>query len=152
MDKDQAKHAAIEFLKSQVVAVLATIDLEGNPSAATIYFANDEDFTFYFITKTVTRKYKNLQHNPNVALAIGTHNIPITIQVEGKAELMEEFDKRLIALDKVARNSLLGAYGPPLNKLPESELAVYKITPTLVRFLDQTNQSEKSGEPVQIIP
>ena len=152
MDSGEARQKALNFLRSKVVTVIATVNQDGHPMAATVYFAVDDDFTFYFMTKVSTHKFLNLQNNQHVAMVVGTENIPTTVQIEGQAEKLEQMDKKLIAQDKVARNSLEGAYGPPLNKLPVDELAVFQVKPTFIKFMDQTDQSGRYNQPVQIIP
>jgi uncharacterized pyridoxamine 5'-phosphate oxidase family protein len=152
MLKEEAEAKALNFLKSQVIAVLATISPQNTPSASTIYFAVDDDFIFYFVTKVTTQKYKHLLDNHNVALVVGTENLPITVQIEGEAFEIEEVGERSLALDKVSRNSLQGVYGPPLNKMPVAEIAVYKLSPKTIRYLDQTDLELAGHGPIEIFP
>src|SRR5688572_25007525 len=93
-----------EFLRDRSIAVISTVSESGQPMAATIYFTSDENFNFFFMTKNFSRKYKNLETNPLVALVVGAENEPVTVQIQGKAEKItdaEEFRKRLDELEKV---------------------------------------------------
>ncbi len=51
---------------------------------AAIYFLVDEDFTFYFVTRSETYKYKNLEKNPTVALTVADPDTQTTVQLAGK--------------------------------------------------------------------
>lgn len=149
---NDVKKAALIFLKTKVIAVLATIDSNNYPHAATIYYASDDDFTIYFATKTNTHKYQNIEYNHKVALVVGTENIPVTLQLEGEAEKIEEKDEKTNILARIANSSTVGNYKPPINKLPGGEIAVFKVKPISVRFLDQTGISSSENRPIQIIP
>ena len=60
----KSKNLAIKFLKDHKSAVVATASRSGEPEAATLFYAIDNDFTFNFITDKESRKYKNLKENP----------------------------------------------------------------------------------------
>ncbi len=81
------RHTIIaDFIGRHVLAVLATIDAEANrPEAAVVGFIQGEPLEIIFDTYSMTRKYKNLQRNNNVALVVGW-NEHITVQYEGIAE------------------------------------------------------------------
>lgn len=65
------KTEVLQFLKSHPECVLATVSPEGKPEAATVLFAVDDDFTFYFGTSDKYRKYHNLLNNKQAAVVIG---------------------------------------------------------------------------------
>ena len=57
--------------KEQRLAVLATVDSEGKPYTSLMVFTIDEDLShLFFATRADTRKYRNLQHEADVALLI----------------------------------------------------------------------------------
>jgi hypothetical protein len=49
---------------------LATTDLEGNPHAAPVYFAADQDLNLYFFSGVNSQHGKDLKHSPRSAVAI----------------------------------------------------------------------------------
>jgi len=127
------KAVVSKFLKNFETCVIATINEKGEPSAATVGFSHEEDFSILFGTNRATRKYKNLQVNPKVALVIGTEGVA-TVQYEG-----------------IARNVTAEELGERLNhhfeKVPGAKRFVgdanqtyFIITPTWLRF---TNYAEK---------
>lgn len=141
-----------QFLRSKMTAVISTISPAGQPMSATIYFEVDENFIFYFMTKKFTRKYENLEKNPEVALVIGTENEPATVQLQGRAEKIldpKEFDMRMNLLRK---RFFKNDYVAPLFQLaPEkNDMVLYRITPSWIRWLDLRDENV-SGNFVQIL-
>lgn len=58
-----------EFLKSQKILRLATIDQFGNPHIVPVWYMYDND-KFYVGTNTKTRKAKNIKKNSKVSFCI----------------------------------------------------------------------------------
>ena len=58
-----------EFLKSQKIMRLATIDSSGNPHIVPVWYMYDND-KFYVGTNTKTRKAKNIKENSKVSFCI----------------------------------------------------------------------------------
>jgi general stress protein 26 len=92
------KNKILEFLKTHQDGVVSTVSPEGHPEAATVGFSETEDLEIIFGTNRSSRKYRNIQHNPRVAVVIGFSG-DITVQYEGVArELAEpELSQRLEA-------------------------------------------------------
>lgn len=142
-----------QYLRSKTIAVISTISKEGKPMSATIYFLVDNDFNFYFITKTFTRKHHNIQLNPNIAMVVGTDNEPVTLQIEGVAEKVED---ELVFKEKFHKFVELFAknryVGPIFQLAPDdNKLVMYKIVPNWVRWLDLRGD-KVDGSFVQVVP
>jgi len=58
-----------EFLKSQMILHLATIDPSGNPHIVPVWYMYDKD-KFYVGTNTKTRKAKNIKKKSKVSFCI----------------------------------------------------------------------------------
>ena len=60
-----------EFLKSQKILRLATIDSSGNPHIVPVWYmyANEK---FYIGTNTKTKKVRNIKKNPKVSFCVDT--------------------------------------------------------------------------------
>jgi len=86
MDK---KQIALDFVKKQLIGVLATTTPDHKPEAAVIEFGETDDFELVFDTSTEYRKYKNLKNNSNVAFVVGGPE-NISIQLEGVATELTE--------------------------------------------------------------
>ncbi len=72
MSEDLIKKKIFEFLNNNKVAVVSTIHSdEDTPESAVVGFGNNESLELVFGTSNTSRKYKNLQKNPNVSFVIG---------------------------------------------------------------------------------
>lgn len=83
---------ALRFLQKNNAAVIATA-YKNIPYLATVHYAIDSKFNFYFITKRSTDKYLNLAINSNVALVVGTGPKHISVQARGHADILEGKEK-----------------------------------------------------------
>lgn len=89
------KPQILDFIKLQSLAVLSTIGEDGRPQAAVIGFGQTDDFELLFGTDDFSRKYRNMQANPAVALVIGGESGQ-TVQYEGVAEELSRDDLQLV--------------------------------------------------------
>jgi uncharacterized pyridoxamine 5'-phosphate oxidase family protein len=151
MEKEQARKQALAFLKNNIVAVVATVGIDGVPEAATVHYVIDNNFTLYFYTKSNSRKAKNLQNNTQVAI-VGTENIPMTVQLDGVASMMYENEETATIIDRLAKVSSKGYFPPPINSLAGDAISVYKIEPKYLQWLDARTLDGKEISPVQILP
>lgn len=76
---------AIDFIRRQRLAVIATVTADGAPEAALMGIAMTSDERIVFDTFTTTRKYANLRARNTVALVVGWDD-EVTVQIEGIAE------------------------------------------------------------------
>ena len=153
MDKEQHKQEALAFLKSKVVAVIATVTPDHTPEAATIHYVVDDDFNFYFMTESNSRKAQNFISNNNVALVVGTENIPVTVQVEGKVNQIENGEELMARYQQLSDISHEGKYPPLLEGLKaRSGGTFYKLQPTWLRWTDFREPSEEMRSPIVLIP
>lgn len=86
----ELKDRILNFMRTERLTVISTIDAEGNkPEAACIAFAELDTLELIFGTSNKTRKYKNITTNPNVSFVIGWSDEKGTIQYEGIARELE---------------------------------------------------------------
>ncbi len=78
----------LRFMKSERLAVLATVGDDRRPEAALMGFAVTPELEIIFDTVKTSRKYPNLKKNPRVAWVIGC-STEITVQYEGMADELE---------------------------------------------------------------
>lgn len=153
MDKEQYKKAALDFLKSKNVAVIATVSTQNTPEAATIHYVVDDEFNFYFMTETNSRKAQNFMANNHVALVIGTEDIPVTVQAEGIVNQIDNGEEFMTKYEELRKASHSGSYPPLLEGLKDRPGATfYKILPTWIRWTDFREPSNELRKPVVIIP
>lgn len=129
---------ALNFLKEHDVAVLSTLDREGNISGAVVYYMVDEGNLIYILTKAGTQKAHNIFANQQVALTCYEAAKMQTVQLHGVAQIEADQsvkDRVFAALIK-PRFSEAGAKMPPVTKLHEGSYMIIKIRPTWARFTD----------------
>lgn len=73
------------FIRQNKLAVLSTVDDQGFPHAAPIYYITDEQYNFYFMTATQTSKHSNILSHSHVSLTIVNMEENTTLQVKGEA-------------------------------------------------------------------
>lgn len=94
------------FIKSNSVAHIATLTQNSKPNLATIYYVFKDDH-LYFLTRSESKRVKNILKNNNVALLINDIPALITLQLECKAKIIDsEKDK----------NNILEAYSSAANE------------------------------------
>jgi general stress protein 26 len=124
------------FLQSHHSGVLATADAAANPHAAVIYVTYNEDYTFSFITKTETQKYKNIEENKSVALAIYDEKEQASVQVVGRVEAINDQDEMQKALNKsfIYSAEISHRELPPLEKLFAGEYTAVRLIPQVIKM------------------
>ena len=91
LDLTQPGHAHVdERLRSDIMLWLNTVRPDGRPHSAAVWFLWDGS-QFLIFSQPNTQKLRNLQHNPNVVLALdNTKDGSDVIVIEGKAELLKQ--------------------------------------------------------------
>lgn len=142
-----------DFLRSKTIAVISTVAHTNQPMSATIYFVVDKYLNFYFMTKNSTRKCKNIAYNREISLVVGTENIPVTVQIQGLAEKVEDEAEFALRMDQLKEISFKNNFIGPLFQIDEAknEIVIYKVKPTWVRWLDQRDPNGNKGF-IQILP
>lgn len=119
MENENAYSKIVEYIDFNPIATLGTVNLDGSPHGAAVYVcAIDGRHMVYFLTKTETRKYKNLSTRNRVSLTIVNSAENSTLQADGRAVTVR--DSKVI--DMVAKkitlaHSLAKEWLPPIAKL-----------------------------------
>jgi nitroimidazol reductase NimA-like FMN-containing flavoprotein (pyridoxamine 5'-phosphate oxidase superfamily) len=122
----------LEFIRTQRLAVQATVGAGDAPQAALVGIAVTDTFELVFDTLDTSRKLPNLRHNPRVAFVIGgwLDGEERTVQYEGVADEPRN--------DELAR--IKAAYfetwpdGPAREAWPG--LVYVRVRPTWIRHSD----------------
>ena len=124
------------FLRSNPIGVLATVDPDGNPHAAVIYFSVSDDFNLTFTTKHDTKKHDNLIRNNHAMLVCYEASSQTTVQITGSVkkiddigEANEAFTHMLQASQQTSESGI-----PPITKLHAGQYIAYRIKPTQIRM------------------
>lgn len=132
----ERQHRIYNFLQKNRIGVLATVDPNGDPHGATIYFAIDKHFNISFLTKSRTKKYDNLKRNNHIMLVVSDAATQTIAQVIGKAIQLNEADE----INAVAANVFLASIQtsdsgiPPVAKLNNGDYAAFRIEADQIRL------------------
>ncbi len=140
LDTSQALERQImRQLRSQHFAVLSTVGAAGQPSSAGVSYGvspSDQELTFYVMTRRRLQKARNIAQNPWVSLVVPVRRRllwflpPATIQVRGRAEILEATDEEGRAVFKrfwLGRR-ILKSYRA-MERRGETRICFLKITP-----------------------
>lgn len=88
------------FLKQPNIAVLATVDAQGRPHAAPIWYLYD-DGVVLMSTGRGSQKHRNIERNPNVTLVVDRRTVPYyALMLHGEVEVgppLSDEDRRRMA-------------------------------------------------------
>lgn len=127
-----------EFLSHHPTGVLSTASPTGEPWGSTIVFACDEDFTFYFMTRANTQKYKNIAANPHIALTVTDQATQTTVQAAGTVELVSTDEMMDVVFQKLDKIKPAGTqhWVAPVYKIHEGDYMVLSFKPTSLQYAD----------------
>jgi uncharacterized protein YhbP (UPF0306 family) len=124
------------FLEAQSTLTLATVDADGSPQAASLFYASDDDFNLCWLSSPASRHSVNLAAHPRVAAAIyptvwGWTEIR-GLQIEGEARAVQ---------DSLYRETILARYRQKFALPPEFSVLIeqstlYMLRPAWIRWLD----------------
>ncbi|MFA9479688.1 pyridoxamine 5'-phosphate oxidase family protein [Phycisphaerales bacterium AB-hyl4] len=127
------------FLHHARTASLATVGEQGDPHAANVQFAHDDDLRFYWVSSPKSGHSRNLAARPNVAVTVYGHDDrPMNIhglQMRGRAVLVEADLDRHRAWNAFVDKFADLAENPRFRELIESQ-QFYRFQPTWVRWID----------------
>lgn len=150
---DKTRADALAFLKRHTTGVLATAGHDNLPHASVVHYVCDDDFNIYFLTLSNSRKFAALSAHPQVAFAVGTEEVPQTLQIEGMAKDIsldtEAAHKKAELFRVLNANDFFYA---PISKLDPAPSVVVWIRPTWIRWADYAFAKENSGHVFKEIP
>lgn len=118
-----------DFIKQQRIAVLSTVNSQGNPQSAVLEFGETDELEIIFDTFSSARKYKNLKQSNNVSLVIGWDN-NITIQYEGEATELKDKELERYKKEYFREN-------PEAQRWESKKgMTYFKVRPTWIRYSD----------------
>jgi PPOX class probable F420-dependent enzyme len=124
-----------ERLRSNTIVWLTSVRPDGRPHSIPVWFLW-EGSTVLVFSKPNNQKLRNIQHNPNVLLALDdTHGGGDTIVLEGKAEVIDrqEVSALLPAYEQKYR-SIIKSYGWTFESMAAEYSETIRITPTRFVF------------------
>lgn len=128
-----------EFIKLHSRAVIATADLNGQPSTSIIFYVMDSNDELHFITKTGTKKFENLKSNNKAAITIADAEKPMAVNVIGSVVELLEQPKRDSIMQEVFKLSYSELHDyAPIIKLHKGSFTVMKFIPHEAKMTDFT--------------
>jgi len=145
MIKAKERQKLTKYLQTQSLMSLATSDGAGNLWSATVYFVNDEDFNFYFMSSSDSRHCVNIKFNPNVSFTIADSDQPpgsdrFGLQLSGTAKHVYNPRDMLVTL-KVWNTKYTAKPAPPYKKI-KLDSPFYKITLCKLKVFDSTQKQK----------
>ena len=141
MIDDQTRHKVLKLLDDHRNMTIATLRPDGWPQATTVGYAND-GLTLYFLCGPDSQKARNLSRDDRVSLAIDDDTQPV-MEITGLS--MAAHARRVTdpAEGEKALRMLMEKYPPqdpplPLPMPQPSEVAIFRVTPTVISVLDYT--------------
>ncbi len=115
-------------------AVLSTVSAEGRPSARILLLRGFDDNGFVFYTNYDSRKGKEMEKNPYVALTFFWQSLERQIRIEGRVEKQTEADSDDY-FNRRPKGSRLGAWASPQsNVIPDRSFLDNKLNEVENKF------------------
>ena len=148
----QSKDKMIQFLNSQAVGRIASLDSNGYPQIIPMNFVYN-DGAIYMHSHPFGEKLENIQRNPNVGFEVDQHvcflpsyyfhptdasqadTLYISVVIKGKAEIVHSMEEKAIALNALmVKYQKEGKYETLDSNMPSvHEVAVIKVIPKEMR-------------------
>lgn len=128
----------LEELKSinQPLGVISTVNEESKakPQSATVYYVYNDKLDIFFVTRSSSRKYNNIQSNSNASFVITGEHPPKTIQLEGNVEEVTNPDEQITYYEKLMSLASENNPMPPVTQIASGELVFFKLIVMWARF------------------
>lgn len=139
------KKDILTFLKRHTTAVFSTVNKEGRPDAAPLYFVVNDDFDLFFITSDKTQKYLNISFQNETVLTVTDEQTLETVQIRGKAQENQKLLSEIVTLlaEKLTDKLDFPIIFPMLKH--EGQRVVIQVKPYEIRWRKYTDDglSEK---------
>jgi uncharacterized protein YhbP (UPF0306 family) len=132
--------AALDYLNERKTVTLATASPEGEPHASTFMYVND-GVTLYFWARPSSATASHLHTRPAVSFAIDEYvpdwNKAKGIQGNGECQPVSFGDEMAKVIGLMADK-----FPSPSSGASTANIAFFKITPTKLQFIDNTDASK----------
>lgn len=152
-NEQDSKLAALAFLQQHPMAILSTISEDNRPWGAAIYYFADIDFNFYFLTKSETSKFKNLENTLYAALTVADPETQTTVQTVGQVSHVSVKQTIDHVFKNMAAQRPKGDYSwlPPIIKLHKGDWKVLRLTPSFLQFADYSAKKSDDGNLIKVL-
>lgn len=119
---------------NQPLGVISTVNEQGRPQSASVYHVCDDNLNIFFVTRSESRKYKNLQKNNNASFVITSEHPPKTIQLEGTVAEVSDPNEQLTYFDKLVAKATESSFMPPVSQMVAGEMVFMKLSTSWARI------------------
>lgn len=138
----------VEFLEAHIVAIIGSVDEQGQPHTSPIYYAYNDD-VFYFVTKSETKKTLNFTHNPAASFTVFDSKSMKSINLIGSVRTVELGDEHTKWTNIVLKMSHQSQDDfAPIVKLHKGTYVLFKFIPrsgVFTNFASLTNWLEQQN-------
>lgn len=139
MNTENERDVVWDFIKTNKLAVMATIAAEKNaPEAALVYYTSDKDHKIFIATAKDSRKLRNIEAHKHVALVIKHDSEATVLQLEGTAKIITDKSIQANLLEEIAKVSNSderSSYFPPIISLSSAtHMEFVEITITWLKY------------------
>lgn len=148
LNQAELRSTALQFLKSQHLLHLASLNKVNHPTVASVLYYVTEDFKFYFCTRSNSRKFENLTHCQHVGFTVTSEQELLTVQGSGTAKTINDpilMGRMITHLAGVTFEPLSGSWPPPVMKIQGGSYHLIEITPDWLRLGD-FRDSKRTGD------
>lgn len=134
MTEATSKKLILEFLRANPVMNIAVVDGD-KPITSVVLFAVDDDFTFYFASRSNSFKTKALLKNNKISFSVWK-NQDMLIQGDGTATLapVQQGENLLYKLALSSTN--IEDFWPPILSIVGGDYTLFMLKPTWLRSLN----------------
>jgi len=154
MEFNEDRNTALNFLQEHPLGVVSTQNSKGDADLAVVYFFTEKDFTTYFVTKTVTRKFRNIIDQGKATLLAYDEDSLTSVEVQGQVRHVHDTAEIAQALEhfsSVALSRKGGYWVPPVSQIEGlGNFAVCKLHPKSVLFTQYATDLNDGGMPRQL--
>jgi nitroimidazol reductase NimA-like FMN-containing flavoprotein (pyridoxamine 5'-phosphate oxidase superfamily) len=119
---------------NQPLGVLATVGVNGQPHATSVFYLVDEHLNIYFLVREGSKKYENILAREYVAFVVTEIHPPKTVQFEGSAHIVTDSHEENEYFTRLVARATSEATIPPVAQMEGSKMLFVKITPSWVRL------------------
>lgn len=145
-------YRARDFLKEHPLGTLATLSKDRVPELSVVYFFLDTDFNCFFITKTSTRKFENINNNPTGTLMVADEDSLTSVELYGTIEIVmepTEIARIITEFQNIASVRKFDYWVPPLSQVEGNQFAVCKLKPSVMHFKNFATKLDSPDMPAQ---
>lgn len=119
---------------TEPLGVLSTVNKSGYPQSASVYYVCDADLNIFFVTRTGSRKYKNIIKNPQASFVVTSVHPPKTFQLEGTVTEVTDTHEQTEYFDKLVAQATENTPMPPVSQIVTGEMVFMKLSTTWARM------------------